>query len=151
VRLEWVRTMDATGRQCAAFQEGAPIAVEFGFTVVREAANLEFISGVASVEQGVVLFLVTSPRYEAPVAPGTYTLGLRIDPNFLRAGVYSLGFKVFADGARADTMHDALQFDVIDASTQGLPQGEYRRWDGHMRFDYAWGQIARRQTSVVEV
>jgi len=141
--------MDRTGRQCAAFKEGEPIAVEFGFTVAREAANLEFVSGVASVDQGVVLFLVTSPKYEAPVAAGTYTLGLRIDPNFLRAGAYSLGFKVFAEGARADTLHDALRFDVIETAVQGLPPGEYRRWDGHMRFDYAWGQIARRQAGAV--
>jgi lipopolysaccharide transport system ATP-binding protein len=149
VRLDWVRTTDRAGGQCAAFREGEPIAVEFGFTVVREAANLEFISGVASVEQGVVLFLVSSPKYAAPVGPGTYALGLRIDPNFLRAGAYSLGFKVFADGARADTMHDALRFDVIDAAVPSQPPGEYHRWDGHMRFDYAWGQIARRHVGAV--
>lgn len=144
VRLDWARTADRAGAQRGAFDEGDPILVEFGFTVVRPAERLEFVSGVASVEQGVVLFIVTSPKYEGPIAPGAYALELRIDPNFLRAGAYSLGFKVFADGRRADTLHDALRFEVVDAAAAGGPVGEYRRWDGHMRFDYAWSPIARR-------
>jgi lipopolysaccharide transport system ATP-binding protein len=143
VRLEWVRTANLAGAQRGAFGEGDPIVVEFGFTVLCEAAHLEFVSGVASVEQGAELFVVTSPKYAAPVATGTYTLGLRIDPNFLRAGAYSLGLKAFADGRRADTMHDALRFDVLERVAPGEPAGEYRRWGGHMRFDYAWGQIAQ--------
>ena len=141
VRLEWTRTADADGEGRTAFVEGDPIVVDLAFTVVRRAAVIEFVAGVASLEQGVVLFLVTSPKYAAPVEPGEHRVTLRIDPNYLKAGGYSLGFKVIADGRRADTVHDALRFEVLDSVAATGPVGEYRPFGGHMRFDYPWSAI----------
>jgi lipopolysaccharide transport system ATP-binding protein len=142
VRLDWVRTTSPEGVPASAFEEGEAINVTFGLTVEQPAGTLEFVLGVGSVEQSVVVFLVTSPRHQC-VGPGRYTIGMRIDPNHLTAGSYSLGLKVIADGTRADTVHDALRFVMIDATApQGVP-GEYRKSSGLLRVDYAWDQTLR--------
>jgi hypothetical protein len=149
IRLEWVRTTDGEGHQRASFAEREPIVVEFGFTLVGDTASLEFGLGVGSLRQGVELFVVSSPTYGPAVAAGTYVLGMRIDPNYLKAGRYSLGLKAFANGARADTLHDALRFAVVDGTPARRPAGHYRKWGGHLKFDYTWGEIARRQAGAV--
>jgi len=143
VRFDWVRTKALDGAQRASFGEGQPIVVEFGFTVLEEVRNLEFGIGVGSVRNGVELFVVMSPMFAGPVGPGTHVLAMRIDPNYLKVGAYSLGLKIFADGSRADTLHDALRFGVVEAGAARGPAGQYRRLGGHMHFDYAWGSIDR--------
>jgi len=141
VQLDWVRTTGRGSLPSGAFAEGEPIAVEFGFTVDRTVADLEFVLGVASLDHGVVVFHDRSPRQARPIAAGSYVVGMRMAPNHLKAGAYSLGLKVFADGTRADTLHDALRFVMIESTVAGPRTGEYLNQNGLLRFDYAWDDI----------
>jgi hypothetical protein len=115
--------------------------------VLEPVSHLEFGIGVGSLRHGVELFVVMSPTYEGPVAPGTHLLGMRIDPNHLKVGAYSMGLKLFANGVRVDTLHDALRFGVVEAGA-ARTAGRYRRLGGHLNFDYAWGRIDRRPVGV---
>jgi lipopolysaccharide transport system ATP-binding protein len=141
VRLDWVRTAGHAAMPSGTFTEGESIGVEFGFTVERTVADLEFVLGVASLDRGVVVFHDRSPRQARPVVAGNYVVGMRIAPNPLRAGAYSLGLKVFADGTRADSLHDAVRFVMIESAARGGRNGEYMNHDGLLRTDYSWDAI----------
>ncbi len=141
VQLDFLRLTTPEGAPSCVFEEGEAIEVRVGVNVLRRVETVEIVVGVFNLDQNVVVFHVTSPRQEH-VEPGRYVIGVRLDPNHLKAGNYSMGLKAMADGSRADTVHDALRFSMIDASVPVPLAGQYRKSDGLLRLDYAWRAMA---------
>ena len=115
-----VELKQQTGKRAAAFGLTWVAYASYyfgrkGFGVVKSTLEEKFGIGVGSLRHGVELFVVMSPLYDGPIAPGTHVLGMRIDPNHLKVGTYSMGLKLFANGVRVDTLHDALRFGVVEA------------------------------------
>ena len=138
-RFDWVRTRNVAGDQTSIFSEGEPITIEVGIRALDEIRNLEFGCGVLTLRHEVELFLVPSPLYASPLSKGGYRVRLTIDPNYLRAGNYTLVLKMFADGVRQDNLADVLRFVVTENRDH---DGVYKVWhSGFLNFDYPWGEL----------
>ena len=141
-QFEWVRMQDRNGNQSGVFMEQDPITVELGIKVHSKARNFQFGLGVLGLPQGIGLFSVASPNYELSLPDGRYSIRMKIDPNYLRAGAYSLVLKMFADGVRQETLSDIIRFNITENQSARKENGYYKVWDpGPLSFDYEWGQI----------
>ena len=141
-QFEWVRLADNDGHQRGVFAEQEPIVVEMGIRVLGTARDLQFGLGVLILPHGLGLFSVASPIYPKALAAGHYRVQMRIDPNYLRAGGYSLVLKMFADEVRQETLDETLRFNIMESGLSLDDSGYYRTWNpGPLTFDYEWGRI----------
>ena len=73
--------------------------LEVGFTLGRGAEFLQLAFGVSAIDVYGELFTAASPEWSANLPAGSYQARLRLSPNYLREGMYSVTLKMFVDGA----------------------------------------------------
>ncbi len=143
-QFEWVHLIDRQGRRTSDFVEGDPITVVAGFAVREATRDFQFGIGVWSVRLAAGLFVTPSPLYKGLLPEGHYSVCIIIDPNYLRAGTYSLILKMFADGKRQDTLSDVLRFRITRAGAYEEEEGLYATWiSGPLKFHYQWAKIEK--------
>ena len=140
--FEWVKTIDNKGNQTNIFAAGEPIIVELGFRINKEVRNLEFGVGVLDMPRLAGLFTESSPIHSSSVNEGSYCVRMKIDPNYLREGYYSLALNMFADGIRQDTLNDTLKFTVFSDKNHTDEGRQFTLWQpGPLSFGYKWERI----------
>jgi len=150
-RLQWVRTLNAELQQRATFLEQEPIVVEVGFVILRTVRNLQLGCSVVSLNPNVELFTIPSREYSGEFPSGTCSVRLRIDPNYLREGSYTIGLKVFADGLRQDTIGDTLRFHIVRYVSADEDNAHFARWvAGPLLLPYKWEEIQSNLGRVVQ-
>ncbi len=143
-QFEWVRTMNSEGQQRATFLEQEPIIVEASFVVWKAARNLQFGCSVFRLNPNVELFTVPSREYDGEFPGGRYSVRLRIDPNYLREGSYTLSLKMFADGAKQEIVGDTLQFHIVRYVPANENSAHFARWvAGPLWMPYEWEEVQR--------
>jgi len=146
-RFTWVRTRNGDENVTGSFREGEPIVIEVGFTVQEPVQRLHFGCGVLSVKHGIELFTVPSREQAAKLLPGHYAIRLRLDPNYLREGLYSLTLKLFAEGVRLDTLPSSTDFRVVSYIDPDADSAHFAQWvAGPLFLPYHWQDIAGIQT-----
>ena len=151
-QFSWVKTLASDGDPKGTFLEHEPIVVEAGFNLARPASTIQLGCSVALVNPPAELFTVPSYEYGPSFERGDYTARLRLDPNFLRAGVYSLALKLFVDGARQDTIPEAMQLSVVPYVPDNENDAQSAVWvAGPLRLPYEWHADISRDTSDLTV
>ena len=143
-QFEWVRTMNSEGQQRATFLEQEPIVVEASFATWKAFRNLQFGCSVFRLNPNVELFTVPSRESEREFPRGRYSVRLRIDPNYLREGSYTLALKMFADGVRQDTIGETLRFHIVRYVPAGENSAQFSHWvagAGPLWMPYEWEEI----------
>ena len=139
--LEWVRMINSPGKQAGSFFEGEPIQIEIGFSAKKSVSTIELACNVRTMDGGTSLFMSPSGQREAVLPKGQYTISSVIEPNRLRAGVYTLALYMFVGGQKEDVVSPALQFSIEPWLSQD-DNPFYLKWaTGFFRFDYQWGKI----------
>jgi lipopolysaccharide transport system ATP-binding protein len=150
-QLCWVRTLDAKGRQGGAFLEGEPITIELGFQVMERIRSAQFGCSVEAVRGNVELFTVPSPEFDEVLEPGSYSVQVHVNPNYLREGDYTLAAKMFAEGARQDTIDHIIRLTIQPYLSSDDDPVYLHKWvAGHLRLDYEWGSIEGKPIPDVE-
>jgi ABC-type polysaccharide/polyol phosphate transport system ATPase subunit len=138
-QFDWVRTMDAAGRQKGTFLEQEPIVIEAGFVIRRMAHSIQLGCSLGCLNPTMELFTVPSDEYSGEFPSGAYSARLRIDPNYLREGSYTLALKLFVEGVRQDTILETIQFSLIRYIPDGEDSAYFARWvAGPLRLPYKW-------------
>lgn len=131
------------------YGEHSPVElITFGFLIWGGVRGMVLARQARNQEEGILVFgfyavfSVSSSSYELSLPEGRYRVRMSIDPNYLRAGTYSLILKMFADGVRQETLGDTLRFSINENKAYRDRDGQYQMWvSGPLRFDYEWGQI----------
>lgn len=141
-QFQWVRTLNADHQQTGTFLEGEPIIIEVGLVVNRPVRNLQVGCTVFHLNPSVELFTVPSAEDHDELAQGTYSLRLRIDPNYLREGSYKPVLKMFANGIRQDTLPETIRFSVVRYNAPGGNAAHFAGWvAGPLRLPYEWEEM----------
>jgi lipopolysaccharide transport system ATP-binding protein len=150
-QLEWVRTLNADLQQQATFLEQEPIIIEVGFVVLRAVRNVQLGCSITLLRPNVELFTIPSREYSGELPVGSCSIRLRIDPNYLREGSYSIGLKMFADGLRQDTISETLRFHIVRYVSADEDGAYFARWvAGPLWLPYKWEEIRPSLESVVQ-
>jgi lipopolysaccharide transport system ATP-binding protein len=137
-RVIWVRTLDRHGEETGAFFEGDPITVEVGFALAKGASSVQLGCGVSTADVFGRLFTVPSPEWGGRFPPGEYTSRLRVDPNFLRPGMYVLSMFLFSNGHLDDGIKEAIHVSIGGNTSDDIDTTDAVWVRGPMQFDYQW-------------
>jgi lipopolysaccharide transport system ATP-binding protein len=141
-RLEWVRILDAAGRQSGIILEGQNLTVEVGFALERSFRTLQLGCVFTQVGGGGKLFTVPSPEFQVPPRPGRYLSRLTLSPCPLRKGTYTIGLRFFGDGQLRDKLNDAIQIMIQPFLAPGDNPAYAQPWvGGVLRVDGKWSEI----------
>lgn len=128
-QFESVRTLDVDGYEKSWFIKNQPFIIEAEFRVGGvEASKLQFGFGVKHAQTGVEVFVSPSPVYDRPLLAGSYKIQMRVSPNYLRVGLYSVVLKMFCRDVRQDTLIETLFFEVTEDPNQTKLDTFQDRW-----------------------
>lgn len=141
-RFEMVRTLAIDGSEKGWFVKGSPFLIEAGFRLDALAVGLQFGFGVKHAQTGVDVFVSPSPLYERGFPAGQHKIQMRVEPNYLRTGLYSVTLKMFCRGVRQDTLAETLFFNIIEDAND-LKQDTFQdRWaSGLVDLAYQWDDV----------
>ena len=144
-QFEWVRTLDdGSGKESGAFLEQEPIVIEVGLAILKPIRDLQFGCVISRINPNIELFTAPSQQYSGEFPVGTYSARLRIDPNYLREGSYSIGLKMFAGGVRQDTIANTLRLQIIRYVSPGDSAAQFAKWvAGVLGIPYEWQEPRR--------
>ena len=126
------------GKQTNLIDEFEPVVIRVGIRVNSEIDSLQVGCGIVRLDMNTELFTVPSEEYGPRFQPGLYKLQMKIEPNYLRYGIYGLTLKLIANGLRKETIRLQNGFTIIKKST-GQDGALYQRWiNGPLLFDYKW-------------
>ena len=104
--------------------------------------------GILRVDRNIELFTVPSTEITMDFQTGEYTTRLKIDPNYLREGLYSISLKFFADGMRQEVLREVMRFSITRDVTALETSASYQRWiNGPLYFDYQWDNLKQQSES----
>src|SRR6185369_8764487 len=87
-------------------------------------------------------FTVPSEILTTDFPPDSYTIRLKLEPNYLRSGRYSLALKLFSDGRRLDTLTEALTFSVNTYVSPDQESSTFSQWNaGVVWLPYRWSGL----------
>ena len=139
--FSWVKILDETEKQTDSITEFEPMIIEVAVNVNAEIESLQVGCGVVRLDMNSELFTAPSEEFRKPIQPGLYTLRLRIDPNYLRYGIYGINLKLFGNGLRQDTIRQACGF-TIKIKSITANSVVYQRWvNGPLLFNYKWRNL----------
>lgn len=137
--LDRLQLLNQHGKQSGVFLESEPLTIECVIRTEETFNELQLGCTIAISNGPVPLFTIPSTQINGRFLPGEYVARLKLDPNPLRKGQYTLAFKLFADGTRRDTLSQILQFRIEPFLPVGDNPAYAHRWvDGPIRFDYPW-------------
>jgi lipopolysaccharide transport system ATP-binding protein len=145
VRATWVRLVNDDGEQTTIFTEEKPISIEIGISVQSPVTSIQMGCGIVRVDRNIELFTVPSKEIKSNFLPGEYVTKLKIDPNYLREGLYSINIKIFADDIRQDVVREVIRFSLTRDVTTTASAAAYQRWvNGPLYFDYEWDMLKKQ-------
>ncbi len=145
VRTTWVRLVDDEGEQTTIFTEEKPISIELGISVQSSVSSIQMGCGIVRVDRNIELFAVPSKEIKSNFLPGEYVTKVKIDPNYLREGLYSINIKLFADGMRQELLREVIRFSLTRDITSLGSAAAYQRWvNGPLYFDYEWDVLKKQ-------
>jgi lipopolysaccharide transport system ATP-binding protein len=144
VKFTTMRTLNLDGNPKSIFAEEDPIIFEFGFEILKATRNIQFGLGITSIKDWVELFTLPSNIYSDMLIPGNYQIQVCLDPNILKARLYTTAIKLFADGIRQDTLSHVVNFTIIKKTQSNNNKTEtlHAPWiSGPLRVNYPWSSI----------
>ena len=138
-QFEWVRTLNDDGEEKSWFIEGQPFTIEAGFFLSENSSKLQFGFGVKHAQTGVEVFVSPSPVYTQPMPAGQHKIQMRVEPNYLRIGLYNIVLKMFCQDVRQETIGETLFFEVIE-DPNTIKQDTFQdRWAaGLLNLKFQW-------------
>lgn len=131
---------DGTITRQSNFMEGEPITIRIGVEVKEPVQNLQIGCSVRDIRADMALFTVPSDVLPQILQPGEYAFDLRLDPNYLREGLYNVVLRAFVDGSRRDHVGPVYQL-AIHPNPELADQTRMQRWvTGPFYFDYTWSE-----------
>ena len=108
---------------------------------MQEVRALQFGCGVGTIDGGAALFTSSSPERIDVLDPGSDSVRMQMDPNYLCNGDYTLTAKLFADGQGQETIERIMTLNIRPRVSANRP-AYFQKWvAGHLRFDYEWEPI----------
>ena len=137
----WAKILNHEGDQSRAIKEFEPLTIEVNVSIQEKVESLQLGCGIVRLDMNAELFTIPSEEFTHSIKPGKHTFRLRIDPNYLRHGVYAINLKLFANGQRQETIRQATSFTIIKEIMDN-DDNIYQRWvNGPLRFDYEWQMV----------
>jgi lipopolysaccharide transport system ATP-binding protein len=139
--LTAARLLTHDGKPATSFLEREPFNVELEFLLKRATKQIELGCNIRTPEGGTSLFMSPSGQYAQTFEPGTYVSRVRIDPNYLRAGSYSISLYLFVQHLKDDVVPMALGL-TIEPYLEADDGAFFMKYStGYFRFDYEWTEI----------
>ena len=139
--FNWIKILNKTGEQTDAISEFEPFIIEVCVCVNEKIKSLQIGCGVSRLDMNVELFTAPSAEFKQSLKPGSYNFHLKLDPNYLRYGIYGTNLKLFANGLRQETIRQASKFTILKKLTTDN-SAVYQRWvNGPLLFDYKWEKM----------
>ena len=141
-QFEWVRTLNADGVEKSWFIKGQPFVIEAGFLLTKPSIDFQFGFGAKHAQSGVEVFVSPSPVYHQPLPAGQHKIQMRVEPNDLRVGLYSVVLKMFCREGRQDTLIETLFFEVIEDPDIARQDTFQDRWvAGLLDLKFQWNEL----------
>ncbi len=141
-QFQWVRTLNPDGVEKSWFIKGQPFMIEAGFLLTEPATGLQFGFGVKHIHSGVEVFISPSPVYGQSLSAGKHKIKMRVEPNDLRTGLYSVVLKMFCQDVRQDTLGETLFFEIIEDPETAKRDTFQDRWAaGLLDLKFQWDEF----------
>ncbi|MGC1376873.1 MAG: polysaccharide ABC transporter ATP-binding protein [Anaerolineales bacterium] len=142
-QFEWVRTLNADGIEKSWFIKGQPFLIEAGFLLTQPSVDFQFGFGAKHAQSGVEVFVSPSPVYHDSLPVGHHKIQIRVEPNDLRTGLYSVILKMFSQSVRQDTLGETLFFEVTENPNIVKQDTFQERWaSGLLDLRFQWDGIS---------
>ena len=115
--------------------------------LTQPAIDFQFGFGAKHVQSGVEVFVSPSPLYHQPLSAGRHKIQMRVEPNDLRTGLYSVVLKMFCRDGRQDTLAETLFFEITENPNTEKQDTFQDRWvSGLLDLRFQWfGLIATEE------